>query len=102
MKACKRFVNWPVLCISLSMLGCGLFGFSEAEERYDTGVELQSQNRLTEALAEYDEATRDRAVSSASRAAEPSEWVLEGLPWTSRSTRSMASATSGRTGVVAL
>lgn len=31
---------------------------SQAEERYNAGVELQQQGRLQEAVAEYDEAIR--------------------------------------------
>ncbi len=47
-------------------------------------------------------ATRSRARSTSARAAAPSAWALLGLPGRSRSTRSIAAATSSRTGVVAL
>ena len=48
-------VALPLLLI-LATLACG--ALSEAEKRYNAGVELQGQGRLEEAIAEYDEATR--------------------------------------------
>ena len=42
---------------ALFLLGC-TGGLTEAEQRLNARVELQEQERLTEALAEYDEAIR--------------------------------------------
>ena len=42
--------------LALALVGCG--GLSEAEERYNAGVELQEQGSLEEAISEYDEAIR--------------------------------------------
>jgi hypothetical protein len=53
------------------------------------------------ALAPTSRATCVRACSIAARAALPSLWTEDGLPG-SISARAIASATSGRTGVVAL
>ena len=40
----------------LALAAC--VGLSEAEERYNAGVDLQEEGRLLEAIAEYDEAIR--------------------------------------------
>jgi len=47
-------------------------------------------------------ATSARASSIAARAARPGACVLDGLPGSPRKAAAIASATSGRTGVVAL
>lgn len=55
-------MNWQSLWTTTAMLAtlvlvaCG--GASEAEERLDAGRELQREERLEEAIAQYDEAIR--------------------------------------------
>ena len=45
------------ICFSLLLIGCA-DGLTEAEQRYNAGVELQEQNRLEASIAAYAEATR--------------------------------------------
>jgi hypothetical protein len=57
---------------------------------------------ISSAAAPTRRATSARASSTAARAARPGACVLDGLPGSARSAAAIASATSGRTGVVAL
>jgi len=62
----------------------------------------QPVKRISSGEASSRAATSARARSTASLARRPSGWLEEGLPQCCRSQGSMASATSGSTGVVAL
>jgi len=62
-------------------------------------VKISLQEDTDQQLDQMAAATK---VAKAALAAAPSAWTLEGLPWTWRRTRDISSATSGRTGVVAL
>jgi hypothetical protein len=57
---------------------------------------------ISSGVAPTSRATSARASSTAARAARPGACVLDGLPGSARSAAAIASATSGRTGVVAL
>ena len=57
---------------------------------------------ISSACAPTRRATSARASSTAARAARPDACVLDGLPGSARNAAAIASATSGRTGVVAL
>jgi len=59
-------------------------------------------NTISSASAPTSRATSARAFSTAARAARPGACVLDGFPGSARNTSAIASATSGRTGVVAL
>ena len=59
-------------------------------------------NTISSPVAPKNRATCPRARSTASRARRPAAWTLDGLPSNSTDARVIASATSGRTGLVAL
>ena len=57
MKVIREFAVFIVRCLPLLILSCSISngGINVAEGRYRTGVDLQEQGRLEEAIAAYNE-----------------------------------------------
>ena len=60
MKVIKDLAISIAMCLSLLVISCSesIGGPSEAEERFNSGVNLQEQGRLEEAIGEYDKTIR--------------------------------------------